>query len=56
MLRQRGRLLQQKGIGVVTCGICLSYFELKEQVAVREISNTYTIADTPLGAGNVVAS
>ncbi len=48
------RLLEEKGIGIVACGTCLGYFELKEQVGVGEISNMYTIAETLLAAGNVV--
>jgi hypothetical protein len=32
----------------------LGYYELKEKVAVGEVSNMYTIAETMLGAGKVV--
>ncbi len=47
--------LAGRGVQLLACGTCLSYFELKEQVAVGTISNMYTIAETLLGAGKVVA-
>ena len=43
-----------RGVEILACGTCLSYFELKEQVAVGEVSNMYTIAETLLRAGKVV--
>jgi selenium metabolism protein YedF len=47
--------LERKGLTVLSCGTCLGHFGLKESVAVGEISNMYTIAETLLGAGKVVA-
>jgi selenium metabolism protein YedF len=46
--------LCERGVEIVACGTCLGHFELKEQVAVGEISNMYTIAETMLGAGKVI--
>jgi selenium metabolism protein YedF len=43
-----------RGVEVLACGTCLGYYGLKEQVAVGEVSNMYTIAETMLGAGRVV--
>ena len=43
------------GTEILVCGTCLGYFELKDQVAVGEVSNMYTIAETLLGAGKVVS-
>lgn len=49
------QLLEQRGVNILACGTCLGYFELKEKLAVGEISNMYTIAETLLSAGNLVA-
>jgi selenium metabolism protein YedF len=49
------QLLGQKGVSILACGTCLGHFALKESIAVGEISNMYTIAETLLRAGKVVA-
>jgi len=46
--------LDERGTEILACGTCLGYYELKDQLAVGEISNMYTIAETMLGAGKVV--
>ena len=46
--------LAEEGIEILACGTCLDYFKVKDKVAVGEISNTYTIAETILQAGKVV--
>jgi selenium metabolism protein YedF len=46
--------LCSEGIEVLACGTCLDYYGLKDKLAVGEISNMYTIAETLLGAGKVV--
>ncbi len=46
--------LQRQGVQMLACGTCLGYFGLKEKLAVGEVSNMYTIAETLLGAGKVV--
>ena len=43
-----------KGIEVLACGTCLGYYGLKDKVAVGEVSNMYTIAETMFRAGKVV--
>lgn len=49
------RALADRGVEVLACGTCLGYYELKDRVAVGEISNMYTIAETLLRAGRVVS-
>ena len=49
------QFLEQRGVEILACGTCLGHFGLKEKVAIGEISNMYTIAETLLGAGKVVA-
>lgn len=48
------RALQEQGVSILACGTCLGYYNLKEKLAVGEVSNMYTIAETLLGAGKVV--
>jgi len=47
--------LRERGVEILACGTCLGYYELKEKVAVGEVSNMYTIAETMLRAGKVVS-
>jgi hypothetical protein len=42
-------------VEVLACGTCLGYYGLKKKVAVGEVSNMYTIAETMLSAGKVVS-
>ena len=46
--------LQEKGVQILACGTCVEYFDLKDRIAVGQISNMYAIAETLLGAGKVV--
>ncbi len=46
--------LSRSGVEILTCGTCLAHFELKEKLAVGEVSNMYTIAETMLKAGKVI--
>jgi selenium metabolism protein YedF len=48
------RALADRGIEILACGTCLEYYALTDQIAVGEISNMYTIAETILGASRVV--
>jgi selenium metabolism protein YedF len=46
--------LCEQGAEILACGTCLGHYNLKEKLAVGEVSNMYTIAETMLGAGKVV--
>lgn len=46
--------LADQGVQILVCGTCLGYYGLKEKVAVGEVSNMYTIAETMMQAGKVV--
>jgi len=48
------RALADQGVEILACGTCLGFFGLKEKLAVGEVSNMYTIAETLLQAGKVV--
>jgi selenium metabolism protein YedF len=47
--------LGKRGVGILACGTCLGHLGLKDKLAVGEVSNMYSIAETLLAAGNVVA-
>jgi selenium metabolism protein YedF len=46
--------LAGRGVQILACGTCLGYYDLKEKVAVGEVSNMYTIAETMLAAAKTV--
>ena len=47
--------LVARGVEILACGTCLGHYGLTARVAVGEVSNMYTIAETMLGAGRVVS-
>jgi len=49
------RQLESQGIEILACGTCLSRLELIDKVAIGQVSNMYTIADTLLRAQKVVS-
>jgi selenium metabolism protein YedF len=49
------RALCDQGISILACGTCLGHYGIKDQVAVGEISNMYSIAEALLGAGKQVS-
>ena len=46
--------LRDHGVNLLVCGTCLDYYDLKDRLAIGEVSNAYTISEALLGAGNVV--
>ena len=48
------RELEKHGIEIWVCGTCLQFFEIKEQLAVGEVSNMYSIAEVLLSADKTV--
>jgi selenium metabolism protein YedF len=48
------KALADEGTEIMVCGTCLNHFNLTDKIAVGEISNAYTIAETLLQAGKVV--
>jgi selenium metabolism protein YedF len=47
--------LEAEGVEILACGTCLSYFEMKDKLAVGRVSNMYDIAETMLNAGQVLS-
>ena len=46
--------LRDHGVNLLVCGTCLDYYDLKDRLAIGEVSNAYTISEALPGAGNVV--
>lgn len=46
--------LESEGVEILSCGTCLDYFHLKDQLVVGSVSNMYTIVDTLHGSKNRV--
>jgi len=49
------RQLEKQGIEILACGTCLSRLQLTDKVAVGQVSNMYTIADTLLKAEKIIS-
>ncbi len=49
------RQLESQGVEILACGTCLSRLKLMDRIAVGQVSNMYTLADTLLRAKKVVA-
>jgi len=46
--------LESKGVEIYSCGTCLDYFDLKEKLAVGQITNMYDTVENLTGANLVV--
>jgi selenium metabolism protein YedF len=46
--------LVAEGVDFLACGTCLSYYYLKDDVAVGKVSNMYTIAQAMVAAGRLL--
>lgn len=49
------RQLENLGTEIIACGTCLSRLQLSDKVAVGQVSNMYTIADTLIRADKIVS-
>jgi selenium metabolism protein YedF len=46
--------LGNRGVEVLSCGVCLDFFQKKESLAAGGVTNMFTIAESLLGARSVV--
>lgn len=46
--------LEQQGVKLASCGLCLEFFDLKEQLKVGEVSNMLDIIESMTAAGKIV--
>lgn len=51
---QHLKVLEQRGVEILSCGTCLDYYGLKEKLKVGDITNMYTIVDTMKSASKVI--
>lgn len=46
--------LAEKGVNILSCGTCLDFYDLKEKLAVGEITNMYTIVEKMNSSDNTI--
>lgn len=46
--------LGNRGVEVLSCGVCLDFFHRKEKLAAGSVTNMFTIAESLMGTGAVV--
>jgi selenium metabolism protein YedF len=46
--------LQDLGVGLLVCGTCLDFYKVREQMAVGQVSNMFTILETQMQAGRII--
>ncbi len=49
------RALAEQEIELLACGTCLGYYDIKEKLAVGQVSNMFDIATAMMGASKVIA-
>jgi selenium metabolism protein YedF len=48
------KALVEMGTQIISCGTCLDFYNLKDKLAVGDISNMYTIYEKMIGANNTI--
>lgn len=48
------RLLESKGVEVLSCGTCLDYYKLTDKLGVGSVTNMYTIAEIMMEAERIL--
>lgn len=48
------KALSEKGVNIMSCGTCLDFYNLKDKLAVGEITNMYTIVEKMNKSGNTI--
>jgi len=46
--------LGNRGVEVLSCGVCLDFFHRKEKLVAGTVTNMFTIAESLMGAGSVI--
>lgn len=46
--------LKERGVNILSCGTCLDFYELKDKLAVGEITNMYAIVEKLNSADNTI--
>lgn len=48
------RLLESKGVEILTCGTCLNFYGISDQLAVGSVTNMYAIAESMMEAIKII--
>jgi len=48
------KILSEKGVNILSCGTCLDFYNLKEKLAIGEITNMYTIVEKMNSSNNTI--
>ena len=48
------KMLEEEGVQILSCGTCLSYYEMTDKLAVGEVTNMYNIVETMASADKLV--
>lgn len=48
------KIMEEQGVELLICGTCLSFFDVKEKVAVGKVSNMYSIVETLESSSKVI--
>ncbi len=46
--------LEEMGVAVMVCGLCLNYFSLTEELKAGSVADMYAIAKTKMAAGKII--
>ena len=46
--------LEEQGVEILTCGTCLNYYELTDNLQVGSVTNMYTIVEKMAGADKII--
>lgn len=46
--------LKERGVNILSCGTCLDFYEIKNKLAIGEITNMYTIVEKMNSATNTI--
>ena len=48
------KILEERGVELLACGVCLDYFHKKDQLSVGRVTNMYSTAEHLLAAASVI--
>lgn len=48
------KLLESKGVEILTCGTCLNFYGIQEKLAVGSVTNMYVIAESMMAAHQII--
>lgn len=48
------KILESKGVEILSCGACCNFYQLEDKVSVGTVSNMYTIVEKQMNASKVI--